>query len=167
MKIKLAVLTAILAFAAVGARADSINQVTADCDFFSVTGAFDIAFQWDTTTNAIVPGTLRRRRRLALYVAYSSAWVMNLDAASDARDAVQIDFSNIGDGGSFDLPGTYSDDDMDLSMPGFFMPQGMDGSVLVDPISTPEPPAWLLSLLGMLAVMVIANRFRASASSSC
>ena len=156
MKVKFAVLALVLSLSACAAHADSFNVVTASATFTpGGPGAFDVSFDWDATTNTLQAGTLSAQGPFGALTLSAINLDKVINFIDNSGEFFQIDFMNIGDGGSFDAPGTYSGADMDLNYSQEFWPRA-SGQVTVnqmtDPVNTPEAPVWLLSLAGILSI---------------
>ena len=164
------------------AKADSFNIVTANPVFQGIIGtlvippkAFSVSFEWDVTTNSVVPNTLLAEGPfgpLSLSPGFLSSQFMNF--IDGFGDDLQISFLNplSTPGGSFDTPGDYGTGNFVLictppSCPisdenpfgSILWTSASSGDLTVSnaPVNTAEPPSWLLLLAGMLAVAVFAK----------
>jgi hypothetical protein len=150
-----------LLFATAYAKADTIVAINAESEFpnLDITQdptpgmlSFQISYDWDVTTNALVPGTLLYETAgllgpFSLYAAVNG----DLDLIDSNGDLLQVDFSDFQgiNGLTFPDLGSYTLEDLDLiyhqsQVPGStLLFAGPGGSLTVS--ATPEPSmAWML-----------------------
>lgn len=178
MKFRIAFAIAVLMLVPI-AKADSFNIVTANPVFQGTIGSLVIApipisvsFEWDVTTDSPVLNTVSvegPEGPFSLtngFYPTSSQFVNFTDAFGDNLQI--IFFEPTSTPGSLDLPGDYGlSNTVLLCVPPLcpisaenpfgeiLFTHASSGDLTVS--SAPEPPTWLLSLIGMLAVVVIAK----------
>ncbi len=182
---KLSLLTVICALAlGIPAHADSFNIVNANAVFQGTVGnlviapkTFSVFFEWDITTDSLVSNTLLAQGPfgpLSLSSGFHPTSSQFMNFIDGFGDNLQISFLEplSSPGGSFDTPGDYGTGNFVLfcappSCPisnenpfgSILWTSASSGDLTVSsaPVNTPEPPTWLLSLAGMLAVVVFAK----------
>lgn len=166
MRIKL--LGILLLFAAGTARADTINHIEANAGWNNLV-TFNTSFNWDVTTNALVPGSAETSSTgLGTFIA-DTAWFGPRFASWTDQffNNIQINFGDHAQPESFNSEGTFAAFNIELfnANRGFYFSDNMTPSatygsiVITDPPDTtqvPEPGTLTLTLTGLVGLFAAA-----------